>query len=156
VNRVPLRLWLQLVFGQWLMQMGAVIVGACSLALAFVLPRGPEDPPIWLASFILAIGCFPLFAVAWLRAHRTLRLLQHGREATARKAGKYIEFDLPDGDVQRATLDNPHDKIVYDPQNPTLVANFDDLPTKVPGATVWLALVLPLAAIIGIVVLIVA
>ena len=137
------------------MQMGAVIVGVCSMLLAFVLPRGPNDPPIWLASFILAIGCFPLFAVAWLRAHRTLRLLRYGRRASARKVGKQIEFELPDGETQRAVLENARDEIVYDPQNPTLVANVDDLPAAPAGATVWLAVVLPLAAIIGIAILIV-
>lgn len=136
------------------MQMGAVIVGSCSLVLAFVLPRGPQDPPIWLASFILAIGCFPLFAVAWLRAHRTLRLLRHGRQVTARRTGKLIEFELPDGTIQRATLDNARDEIVYDPQNPTLVANVDDLQTATPSATVWVALVLPAAAIVGVVILV--
>lgn len=155
MNRVPRTLWLHLVFGQWLMQMGAVIVGVCSLVLAFVLPRGPEEPPIWLASFILAIGCFPLFAVAWLRAHRTLRLLQYGREATARVSGRHVEFELPDGSMQRAVLDNARSEIVYDPQNPTLVANVEDLPRDASRATVWLALVLPVAAIVGVVILVV-
>lgn len=155
-RRVPVTRWLHLVFGQWIMQMGAAIVGVCSLVLAFVLPRGPQDPPIWLASFIVAIGCFPLFAVAWLRAHRTLRLLRHGRHAATRRVGKHIEFDLPDGTVQRATLENARDAIVYDPQNPTLVANVEDLPVGIPGVSVWLALVLPIAAVAGIVILVVA
>lgn len=138
-RRIPLRLWLFLVFGQWLTQMGAVIVGACSLALAFVLPHGPDDPPIWLASFILAIGCFPLFAVAALRAHRSLAMLRRGREEADGKLHDPVE-ELPDMPIDQL----PGNPIVTDTGE--LVGRQKYVP---------LLLVLPLAAVAGIVALVV-
>lgn len=138
-RRVPLTLWLHLVFGQWLMQMGAILVGACSLALAFVLPHGPDDPPIWLASFILAIGCFPLFAVGALRAHRSLAMLRRGREEADEKLHDPVE-ELPAISINEL------------PGNP-IVNDAGELVTR--QKLVPLLLVLPLAAVAGIVILIV-
>ncbi len=138
-RKVPRTLWLYLVFGQWLMQMGAVIVGACSLALAFVLPHGPDDPPIWLASFILAIGCFPLFAVAALRAHRSLAMLRRGREE-------------PDGKLHDPVEELPPMPINELPGNPIISENGELVARQ---KVVPLLLVLPLAALVGIVALIV-
>ena len=188
-RRVPLKLWLQLVFGQWLMQMGAVIVGVFSLVLAFLLPRGPQDPPIWLASFILTIGCFPLFAVAGLRAYRSLRLLRHGKHARGRLVAKKevansetsythytFEFELPDGDKARALVvtdwdkkeleDEPTESLVYDPRDPKIATTLDHLPGSpaidetgnlvARKPLVWLTLVLPTAAVVGIAILVVS
>ena len=138
-RKVPRTLWLYLVFGQWLMQMGAIIVGACSLALAFVLPHGPDDPPIWLASFILAIGCFPLFAVAALRAHRSLAMLHRGREEADGKLHDPVG-ELPD---------MPTDQL---PGNPIINADGQLVARQ---KFVPLLLVLPAAAIAGIVILVV-
>lgn len=138
-RRIPASLWLQLVFGQWLMQMGAVIVGACSLALAFVLPHGPDDPPIWLASFILAIGCFPLFAVAALRAHRALAILRRGREEADGKLHDPVE-ELPNVAIDQL------------PGNP-FINDAGELVSR--QKLVPLLLVLPLAALAGIVILVV-
>jgi hypothetical protein len=137
-RRVPTTLWLYLVFGQWLMQMGAIIVGACSLALAFVLPHGPDDPPIWLASFILSIGCFPLFAVGALRAHRSLAMLGRGREEADGMLHDPVE-ELPA---------MPIDKL---PGNP-IISETGELVAR--QKFVPLLLVLPLAAVAGIVALI--
>ena len=138
-RRVPRTLWVRLVFAQWLTQMGALIVGVCSMMLAFVLPHGPEDPPIWLASFILAIGCFPLFAVAGLRAHRSLAILRRGRQE-------------PDGKLHDPVGELPAVPIDQLPGNP-IVNDAGELVTR--QKLVPLALVLPLAAIAGIVILIV-
>jgi hypothetical protein len=137
-RRVPRTLWLYLVFGQWLMQLGALTVGACSRALAFVLPHGPDDPPIWLASFIIAIGCFPLFAVASLRAHRSLAMLARGREE-------------PDGKLHDPVEELPAMPIDALPGNP-IISDTGELVAR--QKFVPLLLVLPLAAVGGIVALI--
>jgi hypothetical protein len=78
-RRVPIRMWLRLMLGPWLVQLSAAIIGAGSFAFAFALSHDPEDPPMPLVAGILLIGCFPLIAVGIHRGRRILYMLRRGR-----------------------------------------------------------------------------
>lgn len=75
-RRVPVRLWLRLMLGQWLVQICAAIVGAGSFAFAHFVSPGPDDPPAPLVAGILVIGCFPVILVGIGRARRVLYMLR--------------------------------------------------------------------------------
>ncbi|HSD90212.1 MAG TPA: hypothetical protein VLB44_21925 [Kofleriaceae bacterium] len=125
-RRVPVRLWLRLVLGQWLVQLSAGLIGVLSFLFAALLTHGPDDPPLPLVGSILVIGCIPLFGVGLGRARRVLYMLRKGRETDA---GALVD---PQGE-----------------QKTILVA---DIPR--PGFVLHL-LVLPLGAVAGMVALIV-
>jgi hypothetical protein len=169
VAAVSTRVWLHLVLGQMLMQVGLALIAGCSLVLGFVLPHGPEDPPLWLATFILVLGCFPVLAVAMLRARRSLFMLRQGRQVSARfkkkqvSGGRY-QYLFEYGDEGRATIveDAPRaeleaaTEIVVDPNDERPAMTVDDV-RALAAAPRFVAhlLVIPVLAIAGLIVLLV-
>lgn len=87
-RRVPVRLWLRLILGQWLLQLSAGLVGVLSFLFAAFLKHGPEDPPLPLVGSILVIGCIPLIGVGIGRARRVLYML---REGTRTESGTLVD-----------------------------------------------------------------
>lgn len=79
-RRVPARLWLRLVLGQWLIQLSVGLIGVLSFLFAAFMKQGPDDPPLPLVGSILVIGCFPLFGVGLGRARRVLYMFRKGRQ----------------------------------------------------------------------------
>jgi hypothetical protein len=124
-RRVPARLWLRLVLGQWLVQLSMGLIGVLSFLFAAFLEHGPDDPPLPLVGSILVIGCIPLYGVGLGRARRVLYMFRKGRVTD--------------------------DGMLVDPQGEQTSINVRDLPR--PGFVLHL-LVLPLVAVAGMIALI--